>query len=220
MNRSTRVLALALLSSILAACGQQGGAGGGSGTSGLPGTAGSFHTEVVVGDIRLLAGRSVEGGALVVRYELHNAGSAPMLVHDRVPPSLGSAVLPEDLDPEKAWVFMGDSRVRVSKQGFDPAPGIRFIAEPVMGARVLEPGQGLSGSARVRLPIRLDLPGPEFEAPRAALDPEAGQLEFCVQVTQGSGGRPSGVDPTILEVPAASPRPDELVCSPPLDVPL
>lgn len=223
--RTNRALALALLSGLLTACGQTGGVGGvetsrptGAGdTGGTEGAGGSFHTQTTLGDVRMLMRRSIApGDTLVVEYELHNAGAEPILVHDRVPPTLGSALLPERLDPERAWIFMVDSRIRVSKQGFDAAPGVRFIAQPVTGARVLEPGQRLSGRARIAFPVELDVPGPEFEAPRSPIDANATEFDFCVQVTEGSQGRPSGVDPTVLEVPSAAPGADELICSQPL----
>ncbi len=154
----------------------------------------------------------------MVDYALRNVGTESLLAHDRVPPTLGSATLPEELDPARVWIFMTDNQVRMSKQGFDPAPGVRFIAEPVMGARRLEPGQTLTGQARTELPLRLEVPGPEFDAPRAPIDAGAGTFEFCVQVTAGLEGRPSGVAVDVLEVPARAPRDGELICSQPLDL--
>jgi hypothetical protein len=223
--KSTRALALGLLVGVLAACGQP-SAPSGAGASGDGGwiTTGPPHF-VTHGDLRLDAILSFAPDAatgrlgLAVYYRLLNDGAEPMLVHDHVPLSLGSATLPEDLDPTHAWVFMSGSRIRVSKQGFAPAPGVRFMAAPVMGARVLEASGMVTGEAWAPLPATLDVPGAEFDAPRAPLDPNASEWEFCLQVTEGAQGRPSGVDPDVLEVPAAAPGDGELICSEPMRLP-
>lgn len=219
--RSTRALALGLLSGLLAACGQP-GAPSGPGASADGGWSTTGPHFVTHGDLRLDALLSFAPDAatgrlgLAVHYRLLNDGARSMLVHDHVPLSLGSASLPEDLDPAHAWVFMSGSRVRVSKQGFAPAPGVRFIAAPVMGARVLAASGTVTGQAWVPLPATVDVPGAEFAAPRAPLDPNASEWEFCVEVTEGTQGRPSGVDPAVLEVPAMAPADGELICSEPM----
>lgn len=224
--RTNRALALALLGGMLggmlAACGQPGAAPGDASSPPASGwvTLGPQPDGVRAGDILLETTVTTAGeGSLEIAYAITSYGAESSLVHDRVPPTLGSAVLPEDLDPERAWVYMQDKRVRVSKQGFAPAPNVRFMAQPVMGVRLLEPGGQLSGQARVELPFRLDVPGPEFDAPRTAVAKDATELEFCVQVTDGSEGRASAADPTGLEVAATAPGPDELICSRPLAIP-
>ncbi len=220
--RTNRALALALLSGILAACGQPGAAPGGASSPPASGwvTLDPQPDGVRVGDLLLQTTITTAGeGSLEIAYTITSYGAEASLVHDRVPPTLGSAVLPEGLDPGRAWVLTQDKRVRVSKQGFDPAPNVRFMAQPVMGARLLEPGGQLAGQARVGLPFRLDVPGPEFDAPRTPVAKDATELEFCVQVTDGSEGRASAVDPTVLEVPATAPGPGELICSRPLAIP-
>lgn len=226
--RTHRALALIVLSGILTACGQPGATPGGATATGWF----SYGTpRVTQGDLVLEAvltsGRSQHPTAgqqlgLVVEYTISNNGSEPMLLHDRVPPTLGSATLPENLTAERVWVYLADGRIRLSKQGFSPAPGVRFIATPVMGARVLEPQQRLSGRAWAPLPPTLDVPGAEFDAPRTALDPKTAAVqewEFCVQVTAGSQGRPSDVDASVVEVPATAPSGGELVCSSPWALP-
>jgi hypothetical protein len=217
-------LALALLGGILAACGQPGASSGPGGATSVDG--GSFHTEVAEGGVRMAAGVRVgpaehRPGApgLVVEYRLVNDGTAPLLVHDRVPSTLGSAALPPDLNPEHAWVFMADGRVRLSKQGFAPAPGVRFIAAPVIGARLLAPGQALSGRAWVATPLEADVPSAEFDAPRSPLGPGVREVELCVQVTPGTEGRPVASEAPVMEVPATAPAPGELHCSAPLQLP-
>lgn len=223
--RANRALALALLSGILTACGQPGVLpGGGSTPTGWfsYGTVGP----VTLGEVQMYskltsgppqhqtgAARGQQTG-LVVEYTLVNNGTTPVLVHDRIPTTLGSAVLSADLDPEHAWVFMADGRIRLSKQGFAPAEGVRFIAAPVVGARLLQPRQRLTGRAWAPMPVKLDVPSAEFDAPRTPINPRATAWDFCVQLTTGgSKGRPSELDPAVLEVPAAAPNDGELLCS-------
>lgn len=157
---------------------------------------------------------------LVVDYTVRNTGDGPVVVHDRVPDALGSAVLPTRLDPEHAWVFAVEGVLRVSKQGFAPAPGTRFVAAPRTGAHVLPPGATLQGRAFAPLPPRLDVPGAEFTAPRG---PIAGltSWQFCVQVARGvpvpgaTTAAGSGLaDPPVVPVAVTAPGPDELLCSP------
>ena len=64
-----------------------------------------------------------------------------------MPADLGSATLPADVDPEHAWVYEQSGVLRLSKQGFAPAPNVRFIAAPVMGGRTIAPGASLTGRA-------------------------------------------------------------------------
>lgn len=223
--RTNRALALALLSGILTACGQPGATpGGATATSpfsrGTPRvTQGNLVLEAVLTSGSSQHPTAGQQPGLVVEYTISNDGSEPLLVHDRVPPTLGSATLPENLTAERVWVYLSDGRIRLSKQGFAPAPGIRFIAAPVMGARLLEPQQRLSGRAWAPLPPTLDVPGAEFDAPRTAIDPKAQEWEFCVHVTAGSKGRPSDVDASVLEVPATAPGGAELICSSPSALP-
>lgn len=222
--RANRALALALLGGILTACGQPGTSPGAGGATAVDGA--GFHTEVVQGGIRMAAGVRVGpaehrpgASGLVVEYRLVNNGTAPVLVHDRVPAALGSATLPTDLDPEHVWVFMSGERIRLSKQGFAPAPGVRFIAAPVTGARLLAPGKALAGRAWVAIPLEADVPSSEFDAPRSPLRPGVREVEFCVQVTPGPDGRPAATEDSVLEVPASAPAPGELHCLPPVQLP-
>jgi hypothetical protein len=167
-----------------------------------------------------------QSAGLVVEYVLVNNGTSAVLVHDRVPADLGSATLPAGLDPERAWVFLAGGRIRLSKQGFAPAPGVRFIAAPVIGARLLEPKHRLTGRAWAPVPVRLDVPSAEFDAPRSPVGPQATTWEFCVQLTPGSDGHSSGgsggsegSEGTVLAVPAAAPSAGELLCSEPWPLP-
>ena len=223
--RANRALALSLLSGILTACGQPGASpGGGSTPTGWfsygtmpPVTLGgvALYARLTSGPPRHQTGSATgQQTGLVVEYTLVNNGTTPVLVHDRIPTTLGSAVLPADLDPEHAWVFMADGRVRLSKQGFAPAPGVRFIAAPVIGARLLQPKQRLTGRAWAPVPVKLDVPSAEFDAPPTPINPGATGWDFCVQLTTGgTKGRPSALDPAVLEVPAAAPNDGELLCS-------
>lgn len=222
--RANRALALALLGGILTACGQPGTSPGAGGATAVDGA--GLHTEMVQGGIRMAAGVRIGpaqhrpgASGLVVEYRLVNTGTTPVLVHDRVPSALGSATLPTDLNPEHAWVFMSDGRIRLSKQGFAPAPGVRFIAAPVTGARLLAPGKALDGRAWVAMPLEADVPSGEFDAPRSPLGPGVREVEFCVQVTPGSEGHPVATEAAVLEVPATAPAPGELHCVPPLQLP-
>jgi hypothetical protein len=222
--RTHRALALTLLSGMLTACGQPGAVpGGGSSDTGWfsPGT----MPPVTLGDVAMYAtlgsgppGQETAAATgqrtgLVVEYVLVNNGTTPVLVHDRVPSDLGSAKLPADLNPEHAWVFMANGRIRLSKQGFAPAPGVRFIAAPVIGARLLGPKQRLTGRAWAPLPVELDVPSTEFDAPRTPIDPRATAWDFCVQLTVGGSRGPAPADGSVLEVPAAAPNDGELLCS-------
>ena len=220
-------MALMLCGGLLAACGQAASPGGRQ-----PGAAqeGSFHTETALGAVRLsvgvtpgprrasLAASAGEQG-LVVDYELVNTGTEPVLVEDRVPDSLGSGVLPRTLDPERAWVYLADGHLRVSKQGFSPAPGVRFIAAPVTGARLLGAHGHLAGRAWVPLPPRLDVPGPQFQAPRTPIDPRTTEVQLCLQLGSPANARPSTSGPSVLEVPVAAPGPKDLLCSPIVGLP-
>ncbi|WP_347350669.1 hypothetical protein [Intrasporangium sp.] len=133
--------------------------------------------------VRLTADLTSGDGRLVAEYRVDNSSDHPVVVVDRIPESLGSAALGET-DPDHAWVVMAGDVVRVTKQSFPIAPGVRFVAAPVIGAHVVAPGAGVSGSARVPLPARLDVPGREFEAPREPVDPAATRWQFCVQVAE------------------------------------
>jgi len=158
---------------------------------------------------------------LVVDYTLTNTGSAPLVAYDVVPAALGSASLPADLDPEHAWVYVDSGVLRVSKQGFAPAPGVRFIAPPATGARALDAGAGLTGRAYAATPPALDVPGPEFDAPRAAVGAEVREWQFCVQVGPRSGGaRPAKSGAGVLEAPVTAPSGTDLVCTEPQTIPV
>lgn len=176
-------------------------------------------TDVGTGPRGSTTGTNAGEQGLVIDYQLVNIGTQPALVEDRVPATLGSGVLPRRLDPERAWVYMVGGRVRVSKQGFSPAPGVRFLAAPVTGARLLEGGGHLAGRAWVPLPPRLDVPGPEFEAARAPVDRGNTAVEFCVQLASPANAHPSASDPAVLEVPATAPGPTGLICTPTVGLP-
>jgi hypothetical protein len=123
------------------------------------------------------------GSQLVAEYKVTNAADHPVVVVDRIPESLGSSVLEaSDIAPGRAWVVMAGNVVRVTKQAFPIKPDVRFIAEPVIGGHVLKPGASTMGTAQVPLPPRLDVPGPEFEAPRTPIPQGPDTWQFCVQV--------------------------------------
>ena len=229
---------------VVAACGQAAPsgsvtpAGGASTTGGAPQAGGAGTTGATAGDVPT-ATQTVHQGdvtltatltigfaqypvdpgirrrpGLVVEYALTNSGTRQLVAYDRVPDSLGSATLPPDLDPEHAWVYMDAGLVRVSKQGFATAPGVAFIAAPVTGARALAPGSTLTGRAYAVSPPELDVPGPDFAAPRTPIDPAASQTRFCVQVGERSPQmRPSSAQPGVLEAPVTAPSPGELLCT-------
>jgi hypothetical protein len=228
--KSKHALALGLLTGILAACGQPGTSSGGEPSGGAWATPRTM-APVTLGGVTMYATLGVgppqhptssatgQRDGLVVEYLLVNNGTSPVLVHDRVPSGLGSAKLPADLDPEHAWAFMADGRIRLSKQGFAPAPGVRFIAAPVIGARLLEPRHRLTGRAWAPVPLRLDVPSAEFDAPRAPLSPRATEWDFCVQLTVGGSQGPAPAEDSVLEVPASAPSQTELLCSEPWPLP-
>lgn len=154
---------------------------------------------------------------LVVEYTVHNAGGEDVIAHDRVPAGLGSATLPEDLDPEHAWVHMQDGVVRVTKQGFGTSPSVNYIAAPVTGARVVPAGGTLEGRAAVPVPLQADVPDQNFTAPRDPVDAKATTWQFCLQVGQGgAGATPHAADPELLVVPVQAPTAEALVCTQPI----
>ena len=123
------------------------------------------------------------GSRLVAEYVVTNSSTRPVVVVDRVPTSLGSSMLDAaDIDPDHAWVVMAGTVVRVTKQAFPAAAGIRFIADPVIGGHVVAPGGVTKGTATAPLPPVLDVPGREFEAPRTPIAQTADTWQFCVQV--------------------------------------
>lgn len=228
--RTSRALALALLGGLLTGCSQP--ADTPSGSTRVETSRGGTGSATSAGDLTLTVrpgvgvqefpseepGKPKQQG-VVVEYTLRNAGNQPVRVHDLIPAGLGSATLPQDVNPEHTWVFMERGRIRLSKQGFDVAPGVAFIAPPVVGAHVLEAGQTLEGRAYAALPLDLDVPGPEFSAPRTPLDPQTREAEFCVQVSTGTEGRPWSADPAVLEVPVGDPAEEGLICSEPWALP-
>jgi hypothetical protein len=152
----------------------------------------------------------------VVEYAVANTGPARLVVYDRIPDTLGSATLPPDLNPEHGWVFMTGGVVRLSRQGFATAPGVRFVAAPVIGARALEPGATVTGRTYAVTPPTLEVPGPDFAAPRHPIDPDATRLQLCVQVgARTAQMRPSPAVPGVLEAPVVAPGPSDLVCGTP-----
>lgn len=224
--RTSRALALTLLGGILTACSQPADTPGGSTKVGT--SSGGSASSTSAGGLRLTVRPSVgvqefpseEPGrpkqqGVVVEYTLRNDGGQPVRVHDLIPAGLGSATLPQDVNPEHTWVFMDRGRIRLSKQGFGTAPGVAFLAAPVVGAHVLDAGQTLDGRAYAALPLDLDVPSPEFTAPRTPLDPQAREAQFCVQVSTGTAGRPWAADPQVLEVPVGDPAEGDLICSKP-----
>jgi hypothetical protein len=157
---------------------------------------------------------------LAVDYTLTNAGPADLVAYDVVPVGLGSAVLPADADPEHAWVVMHGGVVRLTKQGFALAPGVRFMAAPVVGVRALAPGGAVNGRAWAPNPPRASVPGDSFDAPRGALDPAAKTWQFCVQlVPRPAGTRPAPSHPGVLVAAVAAPEPNQLVCTEPAPLP-
>jgi hypothetical protein len=228
--RTSRALALILLGGLLTACGQPTDTPGASTSVGTSPGASAGSTSV--GGLHLTVRPSVgvqefpseEPGkpkqqGVVVEYTLRNDGTRPVRVHDLIPAGLGSATLPQDVNPEHAWVFMDGGRIRLSKQGFDTALGVTFLAAPVVGAHVLEAGKTLDGRAYAALPLDLDVPSPEFTAPRTPLDPQARVAQFCLQVSTGTEGRPWSADPKVLEVPTGEPAEGGLICSEPWALP-
>jgi hypothetical protein len=158
---------------------------------------------------------------LVVDYTLTNTGSKPLVAYDVVPDDLGSAALPKDVNPEHAWVYVDAGVLRVSKQGFAPARGVRFVAAPMTGARALDAGASLTGRAYAVSPPVLDVPGDSFEAPRAAVAAGVKQWQFCVQVGERTGSvRAAAVGGGLLEAPVAAPTGDGLVCTEPATIPV
>ena len=106
--------------------------------------------------------------------------------------------------------------MRISKQGFATAPGIAFAAAPVMGARTIPADAPLTGRAYAVTPPELDVPGPEFTAPRTAIPPGSSSFSFCVQVGEKSSGmRPSAVE-GVLQAPVRAPTGEELLCTAPV----
>ena len=158
---------------------------------------------------------------LVVDYTLTNTGTKPLLAYDVVPDDLGSATLPKDVNPEHAWVFVDSGVLRVSKQAFAPAAGVRFVAAPMTGAHALDAGASLTGRAYAVSPPVLDVPGESFEAPRAVVDAAVGQWQFCVQVGERTGAeRPAAAGGGVLEAPTVAPSGDDLVCTQPATIPV
>ena len=163
--------------------------------------------------------RSMPG--LVVDYTLTNTGSIPLVAYDVVPASFGSAGLPADVDPEHAWVYVDSGVLRLSKQGFAPAPGVRFIAAPTTGARALDAGAGLTGRAYAATPPTLDVPGPDFDAPRAVVGADVREWQFCVQVGPRTDQmRPAKAGGDLLEAPVTAPSGGDLVCTEPETIPV
>lgn len=158
---------------------------------------------------------------LVVEYTLTNTGSAPLVAYDVVPDDLGSATVPQDVNPEHAWVYVESGILRLSKQGFAPAPGVRFAAAPVTGARALEAGARLTGRAYAVSPPTLDVPGDSFDAPRAAVGAGVEQWQFCVQVGERTGTlRAVPARGDVLQAPTAAPSGDDLICTEPATIPV
>lgn len=152
----------------------------------------------------------------VIDYAVTNHGSRQLVVYDRIPDTLGPATLPPDLNPEHGWVFLSGGVVRLSRQGFATAPGVRFVAAPVIGARAVEPGATVTGRTYAVTPLTLDVPGPEFVAPREPIDPAISQLQLCLQVGERTVQlRPSPALPGVLEGPVVAPGPGDLVCGTP-----
>jgi hypothetical protein len=152
---------------------------------------------------------------LVVEYTVTNAGSVALVAHDRVPHGLGSATLPDEIDPEHAWAFMEGDVLRVSKQGFDPA--VAFFAAPVTGTREVPAGGTLSGRAVVGVPVELDVPGDEFHAARSPVRTSGNRTwQFCLHVEpMPASTHPSDADPTVLVASVSAPEPGELLCTAP-----
>ena len=236
------VAAACLAAVALAACGNAASPGAGSsggstvvgGTMPAPSGSGWVEMGQAVGTadgVRLVAsvvpGAPATGGpgikaepGVVVEYRVTNTGSTPLAAYDVVPPTLGSAALPADVDREHAWVYAHEGTVRVSKQGFATAPNVRFAAAPTMGARSVPAGGTLSGRAFVPTPLVRSVPGADFTAPADPLPAAAGSFSFCVQVgPAGSPMRPSASVPGVLETPVAAPTADSLVCTSTLTLP-
>jgi hypothetical protein len=164
------------------------------------------------GGVTLDATLSHTSTRLVATYTVTNSTHHAELVIDRIPATLGSSRVETDtLDPEHAWVLMADGRVRVTKQAFPIAPDTRFSAAPAIGAHVLEPGASLTGTAAAPLPPTLDVPGEEYTVPRTAIDPNATEWQFCVQVA--TVAQPRDV------VPVSEVADGPLLCSPPARLP-
>jgi hypothetical protein len=167
---------------------------------------------VTGGGLSLGATLSHSSTQLVATYKETSSDDRVHLVIDRIPATLGSSrVDPDTIAADHAWVLMANGRVRVTKQAFPIAPDTRFIAEPAIGAHVLEPGASLTGTAVASLPPTLDVPGVEFTAPREPIDPNATEWEFCVQVAMVA--QPRDV------VPVNEVADGPLLCSPPARLP-
>ena len=184
--------------------------------------------EVRVGDVTLKATMGVgfaqwpdnpgirRAPSLVVDYSLSNSGPKPLHVFDQIPAGLGSAGLPEELNPEHAWVHMQDGVIRVTKQAFGLDPRVNMFAPPAIGVRELAAGGTLKGRAVIPLTPKLDVPDINFTAPRSPIDPAATQWQFCIQVEAATA--PALADakhPGVLSAPVSAPRPGSLICTAP-----
>jgi hypothetical protein len=162
--------------------------------------------------VTLAATLSHSAAQLVATYTVTNSTDHAQLVIDRIPATLGSSQVDADtINSEHAWVVMANGRVRVTKQAFPIVPDTHFIAEPAIGAHVLEPGESLTGPAVAPLPPTLDVPGVEFTVPREPIDRNATEWEFCVQVA--TVAEPREV------VPVNEVADGPLLCSPPTRLP-
>ena len=157
---------------------------------------------------------------LVVEYSVTNTGSTPVVAYDVVPQDLGSATL-GDVDPEHTWVYEQSGVLRLSKEGFAPAPNVRFAAAPVMGGHVVAPGATISGRAYAVSPPTLHVPADSFEAPREPVDPGVTRWQFCVQVDdRAAQARPAAVGDDVVQLAAMAPVGDDLVCTEPAAIPV
>ena len=231
--RRTARLALLALGAVLvtSACGQATPSSGTATPAGAPGTAAPSSAPVnqtaTAKGVRLEASMAPGGAGiaaapgLVVEYSLTNTGSKPLVAYDVVPDDLGSATLSTGVDPRHAWVYEEAGVLRVSKQGFAPAPNVRFAAAPVMGGHTVAPGATITGRAYAATPPKLDVPGDSFTAPRAAVDPGVKQWQLCIQVDERAAqARPSAVGGGVVQAASMAPEGDELVCTEPASIPV
>ncbi|MER7072890.1 hypothetical protein [Terrabacter sp. NPDC000476] len=239
-SRAVRTAVVLALGAVLvtSACGSStpssvatpagGGAGAGSATtdagSGAGTTTNGIRLEAQLapggpGGVAVGAGIAAAPG-YVVRYTVTNTTSEPVLARDVVPRDLGSATLAADVEREHVWVYEQDGVLRLSKQGFAPAPNVRFAAAPVVGGHTIAPGASLTGRAYAVSPPRLHVPGESFEAPRTPVGRSVSQWQFCVQVDgEVAQARPSAVGGGVVQVAATAPAGDDLVCTPATPIP-
>lgn len=163
---------------------------------------------------------SRQADGLRISYRLRNTGSVPLIVYNGVPRTDS----PEKITPAPEAVYVTartDGTVELAKRTFPVPEGVNPYARLLVGGTIVPPGDDLSETFTVPLPLIARRPYQEAMSTPPRLPDPVRRVVFCLGATRqdafptrwASGAPGAGDGPVFLH-----PSPQHLFCSDPFDL--